>query len=286
MARKLGILVCAILIVAFAAPVVVTAAVKNPKTGWYEFSNSEVQSDQLFRRDFKSGRFVDDGYAAFMAKSMAASTVLAAQNAADRRNQKKWRRVALYSVVGTAPAYVFECSQAKAVGYVAAMNWALANGQPCPWGSASISEFLGGVYGVANFPDGPAFTLLYGPFCCFDGELDPLSGMGLHRGLLVNAGVIAAKGTVFGLTSATGYHGFFRVAEIYFHNALAWSGMTTIPANMLINAGYGLMGKGIGYCDLFAYQNSNLSTVDFTKLYGTNFGREYKAMSKFGQLVF
>lgn len=281
----MGLLTMAMAVV-FCFAGVATGATKNLKTGWYEFSNSEVQSDQLFRRDFKSGRFVDDGYAAFMAKSTVASTALAAQNAADRRNQKKWRRVALYSVVGTAPAYVFECSQAKAVGYVAAMNWSLANGKPCPWGSASVSEFLGGVYGFANVPEGPAFTLLYGPLCCFDGELDPLSGMGLHRGLLVNAVDIAAKWTIFGMTLRTGFHGFFRVAEIYFHNSLAWSGMTTIPANMIVNAGYGLMGKGIGYCDLFAYQNSHMSTKAFSGLYGTDFGREYKAYSTFGQLVF
>lgn len=282
----MGILAMA-LAVAFCFAGVAMGATKNPKTGWYEFSNSEVQSDQLFRRDFKSGRIVDDGYAAFMPKSIAGSTKLAAENAADRRIQKKWRRVALYSVIGTTPAYVFECSQAKAVGYVAAMNWALANGQSCPWGSASVSEFLGGINGFANIFTGPAFTLLYGPFCCFDGELDPFTGMGIHRGFLVNGVVIAADWSIFGITLRTGFHGFFKVAEkIYFHNALAWSGMTSIPGNVLVNIGYGLMGRGIGYCDLYGYQNSHLSTKAFSGLYGTDFGREYKAMSKFHQLVF
>jgi hypothetical protein len=55
---------------------------------------------------------------------------------------------------------------------------------------------------------------------------------------------------------------------------------------MLVNAGYGLSGKGISYCDLVGYQESRMSTVDFTKKYGTDFGRQYKAMSAFGQLVF
>jgi|GEM_PF-2221882 len=268
------------LVFAFAG--VAAAQAKNAK-GWYVFDDYKVcPVDKYFKWDKAKKRWVDSGYASYMTQSMAQRAVME-KAAADRyAKQRFWRKVALYFPVTTAPAYVFECSQAKAVGFVAARNWALANGKDAPWGCEAYSELLGGVFGVANIPEGPAFTLINGAFCGFNGQLDPLTGMGIDRGLLVNLGVIAAKGTIFGLTATPGYHGFFRVADIYFHNALAWSGMTTIPANMLANAGYGFMGKSVPYKALFEYQTTDkpLSAVN------ADWSKQYKANSKFSQIVF
>jgi hypothetical protein len=181
--------------------------------------------------------------------------------------------------------YGVELGNARAVAYVAADNWSVANGQPAPFGSASLAEWLSIPLTLANFPEGPALTLLSGPFYCFSRQLDPMTGAGINRSLLVNAAMIAAKVVIFQQTAITNY-AFFRIVPNLFHNALAWSAITTIPGNMLVNAGYGLSGKGISYCDLVGYQESRMSTVDYTRKYGADFGRQYKAMSAFGQLVF
>jgi len=257
-------------------------ATKNGDTGRYAFQDYETQKPGLFVLDVKTRRYVDSGYAAYWAGLKAQEPIVAKAAADALAKTHLYRTIMLYSVLGTVPGYMIEAGNARSVAWVAADNWALAYGKPAPYGCPAYAEFLSVFWSAANFPEGPAFTLLSGPFYGFNRKLDILTGWGLNRSFLVNAAVCAAKGTIFGLTATTGYHGFFRMAEIYFHNALIWSAMTTIPANMLVNAGYGFLGKGVSYADLYKYQTGNMP-VGAT---GVDFGRQYKAMSKFGQLVF
>ncbi len=272
--------ICVTLMMALLGAGAAWGATKDPVTRHYVFTSAETAYPVFFGKQAQ----VEAAYDACMA-GLKAKTAVASKAASDAMAKvHMYRTILLYSIVGTPVGYGVELGNARAVAYVAADNWAVANGQPAPFGSASLAEWQSISLTLANFPEGPAFTLISGPFYCFSRQLDIMTGAGINRSLLVNAAVFAAKVVIFQQTAITDY-AFFRIVPNFFHNALAWSAITTIPANMLVNAGYGLSGKGISYCDLVGYQESRRSTVDFTKKYGTDFGRQYRAMSAFGQLV-
>lgn len=257
------------------------AATKDDNTGRYVFSEWEkCPTEKYFQLDPKARRYVDIGYQAFMANSKAASATLAAQNEADRAYWKNWRRAAMYFPVTTTFSVVFECAEARAVEWAAADSWLLKQGKPAPWGCATYSGLLGGAHGLVSVPNGPAFSLLWGPFCGFSGELDPITAAGRNSSLLFTAARGAMKGVMFTMALDSPGVFFDRVASPPLHNAFAWAGMSTIPGDILASAG--LFWKGVPYSNLLKYQNSDLNTGNC----GVNFDPSVKANTKKAQILF
>jgi hypothetical protein len=252
------------------------AATKNGDTGRYTFQDYETQKPGLFVLDVKKHRYVDNGYAAWWAQSKAKepATVKAANDALAKVHW--YRKIMLYSVVGTIPGYMVEIGNARSTAWVAADSWALAHGKSAPYGCAAYAEFISLPLSISNFPEGPAFTLVSGPFYGFNRQLDLMTGAGYNRSVLVSGGIIALK-AAFWWMATTPTTGLPTLASPAVNNGWAWQGLVCLPANAVTNFIYGYSGKGISYPELFKYQNSDAPAGDF--------GAQYKAMSKFGQWV-
>ena len=271
-------MIMAMLAVSFMVPpVMASAATKNGDTGRWVFQDYETQKPGLFALNPQTRRYEDIGYAAWWANSKAnePATIKAADDALAKTHL--YRTILLYSIVGTVPGYMIEVGNARSVAWTAADNWALAHGKTAPFGCAAYAEFLSPLYSVRNMPAGPALTLATGAFTGFDRRLDFFTGMGLNSSALVNVAMLGFKAATFYLFLDTG-SGVEVLARPWINNYMVWDAMTDIPANWIVDAAYSF--KGVPYGQLFEYQYGN-APVGVTG----NFGAQYKAMSKFGQLV-
>lgn len=253
------------------------AASKNEDTGRYVFQDYETMKPGLFVLDVKKRRYVDSGYAAYWGglKAQEPAVVKAAADAAKRMGYV--RTGLLY---GLPPlGYGIEVGNARGVAWTAGDAWALEKGKNSPWGCAALAEFYSVPYSVRNMPAGPALTMVTSAFYGFNRRLDFFTGSGLNSSLLVNMAMLAYKGATFYLFLDTG-SGVEVLARPWIHNYMVWDALTDIPANWLVDLAY--YGKGVPYGDLFRYQTGNMP-VSAT---GVDFGRQYRAMSKFGQLAF
>jgi len=278
MKRKWVKVVCMTLMLALLGAGAAWGATKNGDTGRYAFQDYETLKPGLFVLDPVMRRYVDSGYKAYWAGLKAQEPIVAKAARCSLKKVHMYRTLMLYSGVATIPGYMVEVGNARSVAWVAADNWALAHGKPAPYGCAAYSEFLSIPYSVRNMPGGPALTLVTGAFTGFNRRLDPLTGMGLNSSLLVNAAMCGFKAATFYLFLDTG-SGVEILARPWIHNYMVWDALTDIPANWIVDAAYSF--KGVPYGQLFEYQNSNTPVGATGK-----FGKQYKAMSKFGQLVF